>query len=105
MPATRVGDNTSGICCVGSRCCPHSRSGVNSQGSPDVMVNGRSVHRISDTGRCNCPHRGTFKSTGASKTVRANFLGITRLGDKTNCQRCGCPGGHTSGSSNVIVGD
>ena len=104
MPATRVGDSTSGICSVGLRCCPHGRSGVNSQGSPNVMVNEQPVHRMSDMGSCNCPHGGAFRSTGASKTVRANFLGITRIGDSTNCQSCGCPGCHTSGSSNVIVG-
>ena len=105
MPAvTRDGDSTTGICNLGLPCCPHSRSGTNSEVSPDVFVNGLGVHRKSDTGPTHCPHSGTFQSVGCSSTVFVNGRGVTRIGDSTVCIVCGQPGNHVSGSPNVFVG-
>ncbi len=105
MPAaTRLGDSTTGTCNLGLDCCPHSRSGTNSQVSGNVFINGLGVHRLSDTGPTNCPHGGTFKSISASATVFANGMGITRIGDTTVCTSCGQSGSHVAGSPDVIVG-
>ena len=103
--ATRVGDGTSGICDVGCEECPHGRRGQNSEGSPNVFINGKAAHRLGDGGSCNCPHGGFFSSTAASETVFVNGKGLTRVGDGTSCQSCGMPGSHSSGSDNVFVGD
>ena len=62
------------------------------------------AHRRGDTGSTNCPHGGTFASTGASATVFINGRGATRIGDTTVCQGCGMSGSHTSGSPNVFIG-
>ena len=105
MPAvTRVGDGTTGVCNPGLPCCPHSRSGTNGVGSPNVFVNGKPVHRLSDTGPTNCPHGGTFASVSGSGTVFVNGQPITRIGDTTVCTGCGKSGSHTSGSGNVFAG-
>ena len=103
-PATRLGDNTVGVCDLGLPDCPHSRVGTNAQVSPNVFINGRGVHRRTDTGPTNCPHGGTFESVAASSTVFANGLGITRIGDTTVCVACGQAGSHSTGSPNVFVG-
>ena len=39
MQATRIGDVTSGVCDLGLPCCPHGRTGTNSEGSPNVFIN------------------------------------------------------------------
>lgn len=105
MPAvTRIGDGTVGTCNLGLPCCPHSRAGNNSVGSPNVTVNGKPVHRLTDTGPCNCPHGGTFASVSGSSTVTVNGLPITRIGDTTQCQSCGMSGNHVEGSPNVTSG-
>ena len=105
MPAaTRQGDSTTGTCNLGLDCCPHGRTGTNSQVSGNVFINGLGVHRLSDTGLANCPHGGTFQSVSASGTVVANGLGVTRIGDATQCTICGQAGSHAEGSPNVIVG-
>ena len=104
MNATRINDSTSGICYVGLPCCPHGRSGTNSEGSPDVYINSLPAHRLGDFGNCNCPHGGTFKSSSASQSVFVNGRGLVRVNDSTTCVVCGCGGVHVSGSPNVIVG-
>lgn len=105
MNATRVSDLTSGICDLGLPCCPHGRTGTNSEGSPNVFINGLPAHRLEDFGACNCPHGGSFQSVTASKTVFANGKGLTRIGDSTTCVNCGMAGTHVSGSDNVFIGD
>ena len=106
MKACRIGDGTSGVCDVGDPdCCPHSRAGTNTQGSPNVFINKKAAHRLGDGGPCNCPHAGSFKSVSASRTVFANGKGLTRIGDSTSCVVCGMPGSHVSGSRNVFIGD
>lgn len=103
--ATRIDDTTSGICDLGLEdCCPHSRTGINEEGSPDVFIEKIPAHRLGDGGGIICPHNGYFISTGASATVFANGRGITRIGDVTTCIVCGVPGNHASGCSTVFVG-
>lgn len=105
MPAvTRTGDTTTGICDLKLICCPHSRTGNNSEGSPNVFANGRPVHRLGDGGATNCPHSGNFKSTSGSGSVFVNGRPITRIGDTTNCTICGENGTHSGGSNNVFAG-
>ena len=102
-PATRISDKTTGLCDPGFKCCPHGRSGTNSQGSPNVIINGLPSHRLSDTGPTNCPHGGTFESVEGSPNVIINGLPQTRISDSTICMMCGCGGNHINGSPNVIV--
>ena len=102
--ATRISDITFGQCDVGEDCCPHSRTGINEEGSSNVYINGIPVHRRGDGGGIICPHGGYFISTSASSSVFANGRGITRIGDGTTCEVCGMPGNHANGSENVFVG-
>ena len=105
MPAaTRLNDSTTGTCNLGLPCCPHGRTGTNSEVSPDVIINGLGAHRKGDTGPTNCPHGGTFATTGGSSTVFINGRAATRIGDATTCQVCGMSGSHTDGSPNVFIG-
>ena len=105
MPAAaRLGDQEVGICDMGLPCCSHSRTGTNGTVSPDVYINNLGAHRKSDTGPCNCPHGGTFITTGGSTTVFINGRAAIRIGDGTTCQDCGQSGSHTTGSGNVFIG-
>ena len=105
MPAaTRFGDQETGTCNPGLPCCPHDRTGANSEVSPNVFINGLGAHRKEDTGPCNCPHGGTYATTGGSGTVFINGKSATRVGDATTCKDCGMSGSHTGGSSNVFIG-
>lgn len=101
---TRVGDSTTGICDLGLPDCPHSRSGTNSIGSPNVFINGKPAHRQGDIGSTNCPHGGTFTSVIGSSSVFVNGKLLTRIGDTTNCNTCGQSGTHNTGSPNVFAG-
>lgn len=106
MPAAaRLGDEEQGICNPGFPCCPHTRIGTDSEVSADVIINGLGAHRKNDTGPCNCPHGGTFETTGGSSTVFINGRAAVRIGDATKCQDCGQPGSHITGSPNVFIGD
>lgn len=105
MPAAaRLGDNEAGGCDFGKPCCPHGRTGTNTEASENVFINGRGAHRKGDTGSCNCPHGGIFATVGGSGSVFINGRAATRIGDETNCQSCGQGGNHTTGSSNVFIG-
>lgn len=101
---TRQGDNTTGVCNLGLKCCPHGRTGTNSQVSGNVFANGLGVHRLGDTGPTNCPHGGTFQTVAGSSSVFVNSQAITRIGDTTTCQSCGMSGSHIAGSQNVFAG-
>jgi len=105
MNATRITDGTSGICDLGLDCCPHGRSGTNSEGSPDVFINSLPAHRLGDGGPTHCPHGGFFQSVSASQSVFVNGRGLTRINDATVCTSCGCGGSHVTGSENVLAGD
>ena len=102
--ATRIDDNTSGICDIGCEQCPHSRTGTNSTGSPNVQINKKAAHRRGDTGEISCPHGGSFQSTGGSSSVMINGRPATRIGDSTMCVACGQGGSHSNGSPNVFIG-
>ena len=104
MLALRVGDGTTGMCVIGSECCPHGRSGVATNGAANVTINGRPAHRVGDNGSCNCPHGGTFTTNSGSATVTILGQPLARLGDSTSCMICGQFGSHTGGSSNVTCG-
>ena len=105
MPAiTKIGDATSGICDLKLPDCPHTRTGTNTAGSPNVFVYCQHVNRQGDSGATNCAHGGTFTSTGGSGTVFVNGKPITRIGDATSCTICGQSGTHSSGSTNVFAG-
>lgn len=75
---------------------------VNTQGSPNVFVNGIPVHRQGDAwashgcGVC-IPHAGTLAA--GSSTVFANGKGIARIGDPVDCGSA-C----AEGSPNVFAG-
>ena len=101
---TRIGDHTSGRCDMGYDCCSHDRTGINGDGSHNVIVNGIGAHRLGDGGGIICPHGGYFRSNVASATVFVNGRGITRRGDATSCIYCGQPGHHCEGSPNVYAG-
>ena len=107
MPsATRVGDGTTGTCDLGiPDCCPHGRTGTNTEGSPNVFMNGKPAHRVGDSGSIFCPHGGSFISTSGSSTVFINGKPATRIEDSTSCVGCGMAGHHINGSENVFIGD
>ena len=95
MPAVHL----KGQQCSGHGCFPPR---PNSQGSPNVFVNGIAVHRQGDAweahgcGVC-IPHGGSMAS--ASGTVFANGKGIARIGDSVDCGSVA-----SEGSSNVFAG-
>jgi len=81
MPAVaRKGD-----ICTGHGCFPPR---PNTQGSPDVFINGIAAHRVSDAwaahgcGDCT-PHGGSLAA--GSATVFVNGLPLGRIGDPVSC--------------------
>ena len=87
----------------GKKCCSHGVSGPATSGSPDVIVNGRPVVRIGDSGvhrRCCGPN--TWRATGGSSCVLVNGIPAVRLGDST--KHCGGKGTMIEASGDVIVG-
>ena len=105
MPlATRINDDTTGMCDIGSKCCPHSRNGRNISGSPTVFIDGMAAHRSGDSGSSNCPHGGIFKSTGGSAFVLFDGQPAALVGHSTICQGCGQSGQHISGTETVEIG-
>jgi len=94
MPAvTRKGDSGSGHGCFPAR--------PSIEGSPDIFVNGISIHRKGDAWDTHCCgpvcHDGILSA--GSGTVFANGKAIGRVGDPVDC-------GSTvaEGSSNVFAG-
>ncbi|WP_313473956.1 PAAR domain-containing protein [Stutzerimonas kunmingensis] len=68
----------------------------NIQGSPDVLVNGRGVHRVGD-GWAGHDHGGVM-ATGSS-SVRVNGMAMARVGDRVSCGSLAA-----TGSPNVFAG-
>lgn len=97
---TRIGDTTQGTCNVGADCCPHSRSGINTQGLTNAFFNGLKVHLTTQTGSCRCPHGGSYKTTGGSSNSFFGGLKVSYVGHSTQCTSCGQSGTHVSGSDN-----
>lgn len=86
--------------CTGHGCWP---ARPNDQGSPNVFINGRPVHRVGDHWQDHtCPsipntHDGQLAD--GSSTVFCNGRKVGRVGDPVDC------GSHVAtGSSNVFVG-
>jgi uncharacterized Zn-binding protein involved in type VI secretion len=103
MPAVaRLGDQHSGICDHGQKCCPHNVSGKIVSASGNVNANGKGVARFGDSVVHDCPHCGTGEISSASGTVNANSIGVARLGDSVTY-----PGGGgtiVTASGNVFAG-
>ena len=79
-----------GICRLGDSCTGHGSfpSRVNDEGSPNVFVNGRAVHRQGDhwvthSNPTPSSHDGT--ASGGSSNVFANGKPIMRIGDTISC--------------------
>ena len=88
-----------GQTCSGHDCAPPR---ANDQGSPNVFVNGKPVHREGDHwGYHACPlaipHDGVLQK--GSSTVFVNGKGIARIGDPISCGSV-C----AEGSPNVFAG-
>lgn len=104
MPlATCVGHSTTGTCDIGLPCCPHGRSGTNSQGSTIFESEGKPVHLLTHVGPTNCPHGGTFESVQGSELIEAEGLPVTLVGHTTVCRDCGKTGAHSTGTELVEV--
>lgn len=100
MPlATCVGHGTTGVCDLGLPCCPHGRSGTNSQGCALLESDGQNVHLLTHKGSTNCAHGGTFESVEGASLMEVEGLPVTLVGDTTICQACGKSGTHSSGTS------
>ena len=105
MPGqARIGDKAQGI--DGHRCnaCPHVVSGPATQGSPDVIINGKPAVRKGDGGvHSSCCGSNTWTAEGSSPTVTINGKQAFRLNDATI--HCGGNGMLVESSGNVIVGN
>lgn len=77
----RVGDMHIGACSHGQPCCPHNVSGTITEGSPDVITNGKAQARDGDQVTHNCPHCGTGYIVATSDNVHVNGKKIARVGD------------------------
>ena len=105
MPGqARIGDKALGI--DGHRCnaCPHVVTGPATQGSADVIVNGKPSVRKGDGGvHSACCGSNTWTAQGSSNTVLINEKQAFRMTDPTD--HCGGAGTLIEASSNVIVGN
>lgn len=78
-------------------------SRVTAEGSPNVLVNGKGVHRLGDNWPVHCNSLGECHAGSTSKasaTVLVNGKGAARIGDSISCG-----GNIATGSGNVLVGD
>lgn len=93
-PVVRLGDISCGHDCFPPR--------PNDEGSPNVFVNGKPVHRVGDHWATHCCgptcHDGTASS--GSGSVFVNGKAICRVGDTISCGDTMC-----EGSPNVFAGD
>ena len=77
-----------------------SDSGLITQGSPDVFVEGLPAVRVGDPVMPHDYHTGTYQVAQGSSTVFVNGLPMARLGDISNCGDVLNPG-----EVNVFVDD
>jgi uncharacterized Zn-binding protein involved in type VI secretion len=105
MPGqARIGDKARGIDAHRCNACPHVVSGPATQGSADVIVNGKPAVRKGDGGvHAACCGSNTWTAEGSSDTVIINGKQAFRLNDATN--HCGGTGMLVESSGNVIVGN
>jgi uncharacterized Zn-binding protein involved in type VI secretion len=93
-PAALFGDS-----CTGHGCFPPR---LNTQASPDVIINSLGVQRLGDAymPHC-CPSNGCHSAVVASgsSTVSINGLPAARIGDSLSC-----PSLIAEGSNNVFIG-
>lgn len=88
----------------GGSCCPHAVMGPATEGSGDVLVNGRGAIRVGDRGtHSGCCGPNTWKAIQGAGTVLVNGKPLTRGGDGT--EHCGGRGSLIAGSGDVIVGE
>jgi uncharacterized Zn-binding protein involved in type VI secretion len=105
MPGqARVGDKARGIDGHGCKRCPHVVSGPATQGSADVIINGKPAVRKGDSGvHSGCCGSNKWTATGSSNTVTINGKQACRVTDMTD--HCGGMGILVESSNNVIVGN
>jgi len=105
MPGqARIGDKARGIDAHRCNACPHNVSGPATQGSADVIVNGKPAVRKGDGGvHSSCCGSNRWTAQGSSNTVIINGKPAFRLRDSTN--HCGGKGVLVEASGNVIVGN
>lgn len=85
--------------CTGHSCYPPR---PNAQASPDVYINYRGAHRVTDAWEVHCcgpACHGSVQATG-SQTVFVNGLALARVGD-----RVACGSANMTGSVNVYADD
>ncbi|MBA3455722.1 MAG: hypothetical protein H0T42_21685 [Deltaproteobacteria bacterium] len=83
--------------------CPHTCTGPATQGSDDVLTNGRPSVRVGDMGKhAACCGANTWIAQSGSGTVFINNRKAHRLGDLDT--HCGGVGNLIEGSDNVITG-
>lgn len=102
------------ICIVGHRAlapadahscdrCPHTVHGPALTGSPDVLINGKPVVRMGDSGEhYGCCGANSWIAVAGSGSVYVNNRPVVRFSDLT--QHCGGPGAMVEGCSNLLVG-
>ena len=84
------------VCTVGDN---HICGSVDTGGSPDVFINGRAAHRVSDG-----DSHGGIQAEGSS-SVFSNGLGFARIGDMNGGCPVPCePNAEATGSPDVFAG-
>ncbi|MFZ1986828.1 MAG: PAAR domain-containing protein, partial [Desulfatitalea sp.] len=100
----RIGDKAKGVDSHRCNACPHVVSGPATQGSSDVIVNGKPAVRKGDGGvHTACCGSNIWTANGGSDTVFINGKQAFRLGDATD--HCGGAGMLVEASGNVFVGN
>lgn len=104
-PQARVGDSSQVAADAhGCPTCPHTSIGPATQGSCNVLTNGRPSVRVGDMGiHAACCGPNTWNAKTGSSSVLINGRKAHRLADLV--QHCGGIGQTIQGSSNVDVGD
>ncbi|MBR9979472.1 MAG: hypothetical protein KFF50_00450 [Desulfatitalea sp.] len=105
MPGqARIGDKALGTDAHRCKACPHVVTGPATQGSADVIVNGKPAVRKGDRGvHAACCGSNTWTAQGASDTVIINGKPAFRHLDRTD--HCGGTGMLVQASGNVVVGN
>lgn len=106
MPgAARLGDKSKcPMDAHGCKVCTHCVQGPATQGSPDVIVNGKPAVRMGDMGiHALCCGSNTWVASNGAPTVTINGKPAVRMTDTT--AHCGGVGQMIQGSANVIIGN
>ncbi len=100
----RVGDRALGIDKHRCNACPHVVSGPATQGSGNVIVNGKPAVRKGDKGKhAACCGSNTWNAQAGTPAVIINGMKAFRVGDMTD--HCGGKGVQITASGNVISGN